>query len=134
PLNTVFFGGGTPTLLPAGALAEILGAAIDAFGIRPGAEVTVEANPDTVTEQVAETLASAGVTRMSIGMQSAVPSVLATLDRTHNPANVRTAVEAARAAGLDVSVDLIYGTPGETLSDWEESLDAALSLEVDHIS
>lgn len=134
PLNTVFFGGGTPTLLPAGAVAEILDAAIDAFGVRPGAEVTVEANPDTVTEQVAETLASAGVTRMSIGMQSAVPSVLATLDRTHNPANVRTTVEAARAAGLDVSVDLIYGTPGETLSDWEESLDAALSLEVDHIS
>jgi len=134
PMDTVFFGGGTPTLLPAGDLARMLRAASDAFGIRDGAEVTVEANPDTVTPQVVQTLLEAGVNRLSIGMQSAVPHVLAALDRTHRPENVDTAVAAAREAGLDVSVDLIYGAPGESLADWERSLDAALRLEPDHIS
>lgn len=134
PLDTVFFGGGTPTLLPAGDLARMLTAATAAFGIRDGAEVSVEANPDTVTPEVVRTLVDAGVTRLSIGMQSAVPHVLAALDRTHRPENVRTAVDAARDAGLDVSVDLIYGAPGESLVDWERSLDAALALEPDHIS
>ncbi|MFC4137238.1 MULTISPECIES: radical SAM family heme chaperone HemW [unclassified Microbacterium] len=134
PLHSVFFGGGTPTLLPAGDLARMLDTTIAAFGIEDGAEVTVEANPDTVTPEVAERLADAGVTRLSIGMQSAVPHVLAALDRTHRPENVRTAVEAARAAGLAVSVDLIYGAPGESLGDWEASLDAALALDPDHIS
>ncbi|KJL19755.1 Oxygen-independent coproporphyrinogen-III oxidase 1 [Microbacterium oxydans] len=134
PMDTVFFGGGTPTLLPAGDLARMLGAATDAFGLAEGAEVTVEANPDTVTPEVAQTLARAGVTRMSVGMQSAVPHVLAALDRTHRPENVRTAVTAAKDAGLAVSVDLIYGAPGESLTDWEASLDAALALEPDHIS
>ncbi|MFJ6531141.1 radical SAM family heme chaperone HemW [Microbacterium sp. NPDC091662] len=134
PMDTVFFGGGTPTLLPAGDLARMLDAATDAFGLAEGAEVTVEANPDTVTPAVARTLADAGVTRMSVGMQSAVPHVLAALDRTHRPENVRTAVAAAKDAGLAVSVDLIYGAPGESLSDWEASLDAALALEPDHIS
>ncbi|MES2865850.1 radical SAM family heme chaperone HemW [Microbacterium sp. KRD172] len=134
PMDTVFFGGGTPTLLPPGDLARMLGAAVDAFGMTEGAEVTVEANPDTVTPEVARTLADAGVTRLSVGMQSAVPHVLAALDRTHQPENVRTAVEAAKDAGLAVSVDLIYGAPGETLGDWEASLDAALALESDHIS
>ena len=134
PMGTVFFGGGTPTLLPAGDLARMLGAATAAFGLAPGAEVTVEANPDTVTPEVARTLAEAGVTRLSVGMQSAVPHVLAALDRTHRPDNVRTAVAAAKEAGLAVSVDLIYGAPGESLADWEASLDAALALESDHIS
>ncbi|EQM83965.1 MULTISPECIES: radical SAM family heme chaperone HemW [Microbacterium] len=134
PMDTVFFGGGTPTLLPAGDLARMLDAATDAFGLAEGAEVTVEANPDTVTPEVARILADAGVTRMSVGMQSAVPHVLAALDRTHRPENVRTAVAAAKDAGLAVSVDLIYGAPGESLSDWEASLDAALALEPDHIS
>lgn len=134
PMDTVFFGGGTPTLLPPGDLARMLGAAVDAFGMIEGAEVTVEANPDTVTPAVARTLAEAGVTRLSVGMQSAVPHVLAALDRTHHPDNVRTAVEAAKDAGLAVSVDLIYGAPGESLGDWEASLDAALALDSDHIS
>ncbi|WP_454113251.1 radical SAM family heme chaperone HemW [Microbacterium maritypicum] len=134
PMDTVFFGGGTPTLLPAGDLARMLEAVTGAFGLADGAEVTVEANPDTVTPEVARTLARAGVTRMSVGMQSAVPHVLAALDRTHRPENVRTAVAAAKDAGLAVSVDLIYGAPGESLSDWEASLDAALVLEPDHIS
>ena len=104
------------------------------FGITPDAEVTVEANPDTVTDAVAAELAAAGVTRMSIGMQSAVPHVLAALDRTHEPANVRTALAAARRAGLDVSLDLIYGAPGESLEDWRASLEEAIALAPDHIS
>ena len=134
PMDTVFFGGGTPTLLPAGDLARMLDAAASAFGLVDGAEVTVEANPDTVTPEVVRTLADAGVTRLSVGMQSAVPHVLAALDRTHRPENVQTAVAAAKDAGLAVSVDLIYGAPGESLGDWERSLDAALELESDHIS
>jgi len=132
--STVFFGGGTPTLLPPGDLARMLGGVRDTFGIADGAEVTVEANPDTVSPAVAAELAASGVTRLSIGMQSAVPHVLASLDRTHDPDNVRTAVAAARGAGLDVSVDLIYGAPGESLEDWRASLDAAVALEPDHVS
>lgn len=134
PMATVFFGGGTPTLLPAGDLARMLDAAVAAFGMVDGAEVTVEANPDTVTPEVVQTLAAAGVTRLSIGMQSAVPHVLAALDRTHQPENVRSAVVAAKEGGLDVSVDLIYGAPGESLADWDASLEAAVALEPDHIS
>jgi oxygen-independent coproporphyrinogen-3 oxidase len=134
PASTVFFGGGTPTLLPPGDLARMLDGTRRAFGIADGAEVTVEANPDTVTDAVAVDLAAAGVTRVSIGMQSSVPHVLAALDRTHEPANVAAAVAVARAAGLDVSVDLIYGAPGESLEDWRASLDTAAALEPDHIS
>ena len=134
PLNTVFFGGGTPTLLPARDLAVILSTLRDRFGLEPDAEVTVEANPDTVTPEVTEELASAGVTRLSIGMQSAVPEVLRTLDRTHRPENVATAVSAARQSGLSVSVDLIYGAPEETLDHWRRSIEAALAMEIDHIS
>lgn len=134
PAQTVFFGGGTPTLLPAGDLARMLRGVGDTFGIAAGAEVTVEANPDTMSARVADELAAAGVTRLSIGMQSAVPHVLAALDRTHDPANVSTAVAAARGAGLDVSVDLIYGAPGESLDDWRRSVDTAVALEPDHVS
>ncbi|WP_405372824.1 MULTISPECIES: radical SAM family heme chaperone HemW [unclassified Microbacterium] len=132
--QTVFFGGGTPTLLPPGDLARMLDGVREAFGIAPGAEVTVEANPDTMTDAVAQTLAEAGVTRLSIGMQSAVPHVLAALDRTHDPANIATAVSAARSAGLAVSLDLIYGAPGESLGDWRVSLDTAIALAPDHVS
>ena len=134
PAKTVFFGGGTPTLLPPGDLGRMLDGVRETFGVSEGAEITVEANPDTVTPAVAAELAASGVTRLSIGMQSAVPHVLAALDRTHDPDNVRTAVAAARAAGLDVSVDLIYGAPGESLSDWRASLEAALELDSDHVS
>jgi putative oxygen-independent coproporphyrinogen III oxidase len=134
PAGTVFFGGGTPTLLPPGDLARMLTGVRDTFGIAPGAEVTVEANPDTVTDAVAAELAASGVTRMSIGMQSAVPHVLAALDRTHDPANVRAALAAARGVGFDVSLDLIYGAPGESLDDWRASLEEAIALAPDHIS
>ena len=132
--STVFFGGGTPTLLPGGDLARMLGGIRDTFGLARDAEVTVEANPDTVTPALADELAAAGVTRLSIGMQSAVPHVLAALDRTHDPANVATAVAAARGAGLDVSVDLIYGAPGESLADWERSVRTTIDLAPDHVS
>ena len=134
PASTVFFGGGTPTLLPAGDLGRMLAGVREAFGLAPDAEVTVEANPDTVTAPMAAELATAGVTRMSIGMQSAVPHVLAALDRTHDPAGVATAVAAARSAGLDVSVDLIYGAPGESLEDWRASVETAVALAPDHVS
>lgn len=134
PAETVFFGGGTPTLLPPGDLARMLAGVRETFGLAAGAEVTVEANPDTVTDEVAAELAAAGVTRLSIGMQSAVPHVLAVLDRTHDPDRVTTAVAAARRAGLDVSVDLIYGSPGESLDDWRRSVEAALALTPDHVS
>jgi oxygen-independent coproporphyrinogen-3 oxidase len=134
PVQTVFVGGGTPTMLAATDLAAMLDGIRERFGLAPGAEVTTEANPDSVTPASLETLARAGFTRVSLGMQSAVPHVLRTLERTHDPANVGRAVEAARAAGLQVSVDLIYGTPGESLADWATSLEAATSLAPDHIS
>ncbi|MEZ2371465.1 radical SAM family heme chaperone HemW [Arthrobacter sp. RCC_34] len=134
PVSTVFFGGGTPTLLNPEELGGLLGRARDLWGLEPGAEVTTEANPETVTEQSLARLAEAGFTRVSFGMQSAVPHVLKTLDRVHRPERVPQVVEWARAAGLNVSLDLIYGTPGESLADWERSLDAALACEPDHLS
>ena len=132
--STVFFGGGTPTQLAAEQLALVLETLRNEFGIEKNAEITTEANPDTVDERYLTTLAEAGFTRVSIGMQSSVASVLKTLDRTHNPENVAKAVSAAKAAGLQVSVDLIYGTPGESLDDWRDSLATAIDLEPNHIS
>ena len=133
-LSTVFFGGGTPTLLPAGDLVMILERARSLYGVAPDAEVTTEANPDSVTPESLAELRAGGFTRVSFGMQSAVPHVLSTLDRTHSPERVPQAVQWARDAGLDVSVDLIYGTPGESIADWQASMDAALALEPDHVS
>lgn len=132
--STVFFGGGTPTLLPAADLALMLAAVRDTFELEAGAEVTTEANPDSVDADDLRALAEAGFTRVSFGMQSAVPHVLAVLDRTHDPERVPLVVGWARDAGLDVSLDLIYGAPGERLHDWRRSLDAALALEPDHLS
>jgi oxygen-independent coproporphyrinogen-3 oxidase len=131
---TVFFGGGTPTLLPVTDLAAMLGTVRTTFGIADGAEVTTEANPDSVDARYLDALAEAGFTRVSFGMQSAVPHVLATLDRTHDPLRVPEVVRAARAAGLDVSLDLIYSTPGESLDDWRTSVDAAVAMAPDHLS
>jgi putative oxygen-independent coproporphyrinogen III oxidase len=135
PVSTVFFGGGTPTLLPAGDLTAVV-AAIDAeFGLAPGAEVTTESNPDSVTRADLAELRAGGINRVSFGMQSAVGHVLRTLDRTHDPRRVPAAVAWAREAGFDqVSLDLIYGTPGESLADWEASLVAALACQPDHVS
>jgi len=134
PVATVFFGGGTPTMLPAADLARVLRGVDDAWGLADGAEVTTEANPDSVTPESLRVLADAGFTRVSFGMQSAVPHVLATLERTHDPRRVPDAVAWARDAGLDVSLDLIYGTPGESLDDWRASLEAVLATGVDHVS
>ncbi|MBD8584625.1 coproporphyrinogen III oxidase [Frigoribacterium sp. CFBP 8766] len=134
PVSTVFFGGGTPTMLPHSDLAAMLSSVVDTWGLVDGAEVTTEANPDSVDAEYLEALAAAGFTRVSFGMQSAVPSVLATLERTHDPQRVPLVVRWARDAGLDVSLDLIYGTPGETLDDWSRSLDVALEQEPDHLS
>ena len=133
-VQSVFFGGGTPTVLATDDLVRVLDDIRARFGLAQGAEVTTEANPDSVTPASLQTLAAGGFTRVSFGMQSAVPHVLATLERTHDPANVVKAVQASRSAGLKVSVDLIYGTPGESLVDWRTSLEAAIDLEVDHIS
>jgi putative oxygen-independent coproporphyrinogen III oxidase len=134
PVSTVFVGGGTPTMLRSGDLVRVLDGIRERFGLAPGAEVTTEANPDSVTPESLAQLAAGGFTRVSIGMQSAVPHVLATLERTHDPDNVARAVAATREAGMQVSVDLIYGTPGESLDDWRRSLDTGVALEPDHIS
>lgn len=134
PVSTVFFGGGTPTLLPIGQLAQLLRTVREVWGLAPDAEITTEANPDSVGPDALAELAAAGFTRVSFGMQSAVPRVLATLERTHEPERIPLVVEWARAAGLQVSLDLIYGTPGETLDDWRTSLDVALAQHPDHLS
>ena len=134
PISTVFFGGGTPTLLPVGDLTRMLHAVRDQWGFVPGAEITTEANPDSVDAAYLQGLADAGFTRVSFGMQSAVPRVLATLERTHDPERVPLVVQWARDAGLDVSLDLIYGTPGETITDWRTSLEYAITQAPDHIS
>jgi putative oxygen-independent coproporphyrinogen III oxidase len=135
PVATVFFGGGTPTLLPAADLAAILQAIDGEFGLVPGAEVTTEANPETVDERSLAELRAGGITRISLGMQSAVPHVLAVLDRVHRPGRPAACARWARAAGFEhVSLDLIYGTPGESDADWRQSLAAAVAAEPDHIS
>ena len=129
--TSVFFGGGTPSLLDADDLARIL----DAIDRSPGAEVTVECNPDSVDAAKLTAYAAAGVNRVSLGVQSMRAHVLAALGRTHDAANVARAVGWARDAGIDrVNVDLIYGTPGERVSDWEATLDGALALEPSHVS
>jgi oxygen-independent coproporphyrinogen-3 oxidase len=128
---SVSVGGGTPTLLPVEELARL----IDAIPRAPGAEVTVEANPETVDAARLRGLRRAGVTRLSLGMQSAAPGVLATLERAHAPGGAVAAARLAREAGLDhVSLDLIYGTPGERDEDWAASLAAVLGAGVDHVS
>jgi putative oxygen-independent coproporphyrinogen III oxidase len=135
PAATVFLGGGTPTLLPPRDLATMLTAVRDELGVLPGAEVTTEANPDSVDERALADLRAAGFTRVSFGMQSAVPHVLATLDRTHDPERVPQVVAWARAAGFEgISLDLIYGTPGESQDDWRTSLEAAIDAGPDHLS
>ncbi len=131
----MFFGGGTPTLLPPGELGAILGAIGDEFGLRAGAEVTTEANPDSVDARSLGELRAAGFTRVSFGMQSAVGRVLAVLDRSHTPGRPQQCVAWARAAGFEqVSLDLIYGTPGESSGDWERSVRGAIEAGPDHIS
>lgn len=131
PASTVFVGGGTPSYLPPTGLARVLAA----IPRTDDAEVTVECNPDDVTPALVEVLASAGVNRLSFGVQSMVPHVLAALGRSHAPAMVHAAVRAARDAGIaNINLDLIYGGAGESLEDWRATLDAAVALEPEHVS
>ncbi len=134
-ISTVFFGGGTPTLLAPAQLGGILARLGDTFGLAESAEVTVEANPETVEPATLEELRAQGVSRISFGMQSSQPHVLSILDRQHQPGRPQQCARWARDAGFEhVSLDLIYGTPGETDDDWRRSLDAALRAGPDHIS
>jgi putative oxygen-independent coproporphyrinogen III oxidase len=135
PVSTVFIGGGTPTLLGAAQLVRLLDAVQTTFGLAAGAEVTTEANPESTDPALFRDLRAGGFTRISLGMQSAAAHVLRTLDRMHTPGRAVAAVSEAREAGFDhVSLDLIYGTPGESDADWAHSLEAALAAEPDHIS
>ena len=135
PVQTVFVGGGTPTLLGADGLEQLLKAARQEFSLAPDAEVTTEANPESVDPAMLAALRDAGFNRISFGMQSAATHVLAMLDRVHSAGRAVEAAREARAAGFDhVNLDLIYGAPGESDDDWRASLDAALSAEPDHIS
>jgi len=135
PLETVFFGGGTPTLLDPPLLGRMLASLRDALPLAPDAEITVEANPETVTPEVAGILASAGVRRVSMGCQSFDPQLLHALERRHRPERVPEAVEFLRSAGVpQVNLDLIFGIPGSGVSEWVRDLDAALALEPDHVS
>ncbi|GAB2846316.1 radical SAM family heme chaperone HemW [Actinoallomurus bryophytorum] len=135
PVETVFVGGGTPTLLSAADLGRVLDAIGKDFGLAEGAEVTTESNPETVDPAYLAELREAGFTRMSFGMQSAREHVLAVLDRTHTPGRPQQCVSWAREAGFEhVNLDLIYGTPGESDADWQASLDAAMAARPDHIS
>jgi oxygen-independent coproporphyrinogen-3 oxidase len=135
PVTAVFFGGGTPTLLPPADLAAILSAIDGEFGLAPGAEVTAEANPETVDQRSLAALRAGGFTRISIGMQSAARHVLDVLDRRHSPGRPEQCVAWARAAGFEhVNLDLIYGTPGESDEDWARSLASAVAAGPDHIS
>ena len=133
PVSTVFVGGGTPTLLEPALLASVLTEVRGAFGT--AGEVTVEANPETVTPTLLDALLGMGVNRLSLGMQSAVPHVLAALDRVHTPGRAVDAARLARRHGFpQVSLDLIYGGPGESDDDWRRSVETALDAEPTHLS
>jgi putative oxygen-independent coproporphyrinogen III oxidase len=131
PATSVFFGGGTPSLLPADLLTSILGAVDESISLAPGAEVTVECNPETISLGKLEAYRRAGVTRLSFGAQSMVPHVLASLGREHDPASVRRAAQLAGESGFAgaYSVDLIFGAAGESMADWEASLEAVLGFD-----
>lgn len=134
-LESVYIGGGTPTLLPVAGITEILDAVFGNYGVAPGAEVTLEANPGTITPEKLERLAGAGVSRLSIGVQSLRDPELAVLWRSHSADEARRAVRAARDAGFQsLSIDLIYGLPGQTPESWGDALEEALSLKPEHIS
>ena len=134
-VDTVFVGGGTPSLLGGDGLADVLGAVRSSFGLADGAEVTTESNPESTSPEFFERLLAGGFTRISLGMQSAAQHVLKVLDRTHTPGRAVAAALEARAAGFGhVNLDLIYGTPGERDEDLDLSLDAVLSAGVDHVS
>lgn len=132
---SIFFGGGTPSLMQPDDIGRVISTIKSEFTLLPDAEITMECNPDTVTKESLAAFRAIGVNRVSFGMQSAVKHVLATLDRTHNPENLLQVTTWAKEVGFsEISVDLIYGTPGESLADWQTSIDAALTLPITHIS
>lgn len=132
---SIFFGGGTPSLMQPDDIGRVISTIKSEFTLLPDAEITMECNPDTVTKESLAAFRAIGVNRVSFGMQSAVKHVLATLDRTHNPENLLQVTTWAQEVGFsEISVDLIYGTPGESLSDWQTSINAALTLPITHIS
>jgi oxygen-independent coproporphyrinogen-3 oxidase len=132
---TIFFGGGTPSLMEPSDIARVLKEITNKFDLSDDCEITLETNPDTVDKEKLAAFRAAGINRISFGMQSAVPHVLNNLDRTHNPDNLPQVTKWATEVGFkNISVDLIYGTPGESLSDWQISIDAALALPINHIS
>ena len=132
---SIFFGGGTPSLMQPDDIGRVISTIKSEFSLLPDAEITMECNPDTVTKESLAAFRAIGVNRVSFGMQSAVKHVLATLDRTHNPENLLQVTTWAKEVGFsEISVDLIYGTPGESLADWQESIDSALTLPITHIS
>jgi putative oxygen-independent coproporphyrinogen III oxidase len=134
-ISTIFVGGGTPTVLPPDDLGRLVTAVRDRLGLAEDAEVTTESNPESIDAAGLQRLRELGFSRISFGMQSAVPHVLATLDRIHSPGRPQQAIAEAKAAGFaNASLDLIYGTPGESAADWQESLDAALAASPEHIS
>ncbi|PKQ30711.1 MAG: coproporphyrinogen III oxidase [Actinobacteria bacterium HGW-Actinobacteria-2] len=134
-VQSIFFGGGTPTVLPAADLAGLLTAITGRFDLSPGAEITTEANPESVDGEYLEVLAGAGFNRLSLGMQSARTNVLALLERQHTPGRVAEVVAQARAAGFgSISLDLIYGTPGEAEDDWRASLESVIAMAPEHVS
>ena len=134
PLSSVFIGGGTPSLFTAEQIEAILGSLEATFGLEVGCEVTLEANPESSNPEYFRQLRGVGVNRLSMGVQSFDPQVLKTLDRQHDPERVAPLIENAKDQGLTTSVDLIYGTPGETLESWQRTLARALALNTDHIS
>ncbi|MCF7547790.1 radical SAM family heme chaperone HemW [Pseudonocardia sp. WMMC193] len=135
PVDTVFVGGGTPSLIGAERLGAVLATIRSEFGLAPGAEVTTESNPESTSPEFFAGLVEAGYTRVSLGMQSAAPHVLRILDRRHTPGRAVDAAREARAAGIaHVNLDLIYATPGETTADLRGSVEAVLSAGVDHVS
>ena len=132
---SIFFGGGTPSLMEPFDIGRVITQIRQEFDLNSDAEITMECNPDTVSKENLAAFRQVGVNRVSFGMQSAVPHVLATLDRTHNPENLLQVTTWAKEVGFsEISVDLIYGTPGETLADWQKSIHAALALPITHIS
>lgn len=134
-IDTIFFGGGTPSLLDSNTVDNFIQSVKSNFKLKPGLEITIEANPDSITEEKSQRWLNSGINRVSIGMQSSTKEVLKKLDRTHNPDNVSYSVDILKKSGFDnFSLDLIYGTPGESLNDWENSLKEAISLNPPHIS
>ena len=132
---SIFFGGGTPSLMQPNDIGRVISKIKTEFDLPLNSEITLECNPDTVTKDSLENFKKVGINRVSFGMQSAVPHVLATLDRTHKPENLAQATTWANEVGIsEISVDLIYGTPGESITDWQTSIDSALALPITHIS